>query len=82
MARFVRIECQVQTRILRRTDGLIFGARVEVRHGTRLLADDWYWLDRETDELEQLRPYRVGMFDRGVADDRGQGERPPEHAGD
>ncbi len=48
----------LQTSILRRADGLIWGLRV---HHTKVV-DMWWLLNRETDQVEELRPYRVGMF--------------------
>lgn len=57
----VRIE--VQTFTLRRMDGLIFGSRVTSVNYPGLV-DAWFWIDRQSDEIDELRPYRVGMFAR------------------
>lgn len=51
---------QFQTTLLRRADGLIAGVRVFAPK----IADMWLWLNREDEHLEELRPYRVGMFTR------------------
>lgn len=51
---------QAQQRAGRRADGLILA--VHVYHPK--FVDLLFWLNRETDELHELRPYRVGMFAR------------------
>lgn len=48
----------VQTSTLRRVDGLIFGLRLQAPK----IIDAWFWVNREADRIEELRPYRVGMF--------------------
>lgn len=58
------VAVRFETRILRRNDGLIAGARIISTSGPKLMADILLWLNRETDEFEELRPYRVGMLRR------------------
>lgn len=50
---------------LRRADGLLFGSRLTSPSHPGLV-DLLVWLDRETGEIQELRPYRVGMFGRDL----------------
>lgn len=45
----------------RRLDGVMQAVRV---HAPKLI-DLWYWVNRDTDTLEELRPYRVGSRRKG-----------------
>lgn len=56
---FVTVEFQEQ--VARRSDGLIRMVRLSAPK----FGDLWFWLDRERDELQELRPYRVGTLRRG-----------------
>lgn len=53
------IELTFGMEILRRADGLIQGVRITASNCPKLV-DLWYWLDRDADELHELRLYRVG----------------------
>lgn len=57
------IHVEVRSSLLRRADGLIVGSRVTAVNYPGLI-DLWLWLDRETGEMDELKPYRVGMFRR------------------
>lgn len=50
----------LRTDTLRRADGLIWGVRM---HAPKV-ADLWFVINRQTDEGEELRLYRVGMVTR------------------
>jgi hypothetical protein len=52
-----------ETEILRSADGLIRGVRISASNCPGLV-DIWYWLDRDADELQGMRPHRVGMLER------------------
>lgn len=54
------VEVEFQKQIARAPDGLI---RIVRLHAPKF-GDLWFWLDREQDELQELRPYRVGMLRR------------------
>lgn len=57
------LPCDVTVEYLRRSDGLMFGARAIVTptQGGKPLGTMVWWLNRDADQLEELRPYRVGM---------------------
>lgn len=59
---FIVVTCTAHTETLRSVDGLILGARFTMRHGETVLGEGLYWLNRTTDDFQELRPYRVGMF--------------------
>jgi hypothetical protein len=48
---------------LRRADGLLFGCHLTSPSHPGLV-DLLVWLDRETGEIQEPRPYRVGMLER------------------
>lgn len=54
------IELVLTTDLLRSASGLIRGFRVRSESRWASL-DLWLWLDRETDQVAELRPYRLGM---------------------
>jgi hypothetical protein len=58
----VIFELASQTHILRDATGLIAGCRVVAACEGVMMVDWWAWLNRETDDMEELRPYRIGMF--------------------
>lgn len=50
----------LKTQTLRRSDGLVAGLRVTSANVPGLV-NAWFLLNRETDRLERLDPYRFGM---------------------
>lgn len=54
------IDVEFTEQVAREPDGLISMVRL---HAPKF-GDLTFWLNRETNDLEELRPYRFGMFRR------------------
>lgn len=54
------IEIAIIADVARLGDGLI--QAVHIHDADRKVMDMLFWVDRETNELQEVRAYRVGMF--------------------